>query len=93
MSAALILGRLCFWGYRYGRSRAIAFEMCPVKYVILSDQRERRIPFESTIQPHTTRFFVATLLRMTTGKELESKCNRPNGRSTNPWQKPKHVLY
>jgi hypothetical protein len=39
------------------RHRAIAFEIGVVKYVILSDRRERRIPFESTIQPHTTRFF------------------------------------
>ena len=29
--------------------RAIAFEMRPVKSVILSDRRERRIPFELTI--------------------------------------------
>jgi hypothetical protein len=28
--------------------RAIAFEMCPVKPVILSDRREQRILFEST---------------------------------------------
>jgi hypothetical protein len=32
--------------------RAIAFEMYPVKPVILSERRERRIPFESTIQPY-----------------------------------------
>ena len=32
-------------------ARAMAFEMSPAKFVILSDQGERRISFESTIQP------------------------------------------
>jgi hypothetical protein len=58
-------------------NRAIAFEMHPVKSVILSDQRERRIPSERMIEPHTTRFFVAMLLRITTRKKLEPKCDCP----------------
>jgi hypothetical protein len=62
-----------------GEGKAIAFETDIARFVILSDRGERRIPFWSAIQLHTTRFFVATLLRMTVQTKLESKCDCPNG--------------